>query len=193
MAFRVSVAYQHTAVHRQICREIRSVWLLIPVHAVIMTVGGASCVYFENHGHLESFRRAAGYAVRWSPHCLWSHDWMGMFAWPSTLHLRTTSGLNKPELFFKKLQLSLIRPMLSGKPLLRQCSHPDFYFPQEETSSLRIADQPDPSSLASTEVAALPSPTPQVLEQKEEVSKRETVDEEWPSLVSLCLNFNLKK
>lgn len=128
MAFRVSVAYQHTAVHRQICREIRSVWLLIPVHAVIMTVGGASCVYFENHGHLESFRRAAGYAVRWSPHCLWSHNWMGMFAWPSTLHLRTTSGLNKPELFFKKLQLSLIRPMLSGKPALRQCSHPDFFF-----------------------------------------------------------------
>lgn len=51
-------------------------------------------------------------------------------------------------------------------------------FPQEETSSLRIVDQADPSSLASTEVAALPSPTPQVLEQKEEVSKRETVDEE---------------
>lgn len=52
------------------------------------------------------------------------------------------------------------------------------FFPQEETSSLRIVDPPDPSSLASTEVAALPSPTPQVLDQKEEVSKRETVDEE---------------
>ncbi|XP_049458011.1 homeobox-containing protein 1 isoform X4 [Epinephelus fuscoguttatus] len=49
---------------------------------------------------------------------------------------------------------------------------------QEETSSHRIADQQDPSSLATTEVAALPSPTPQVLDQKEEDSKRETVDEE---------------
>ncbi|XP_041810985.1 homeobox-containing protein 1 isoform X3 [Chelmon rostratus] len=49
---------------------------------------------------------------------------------------------------------------------------------QEETSSLRIVDQQDPSSLATTEVAALPSPTPQVLDQKEEDSKRETVDEE---------------
>ncbi|XP_070841416.1 homeobox-containing protein 1 isoform X3 [Chaetodon trifascialis] len=49
---------------------------------------------------------------------------------------------------------------------------------QEETSSLRIVDQQDPSSLATAEVAALPSPTPQVLDQKEEDSKRETVDEE---------------
>ncbi|XP_071356718.1 homeobox-containing protein 1 isoform X4 [Trachinotus anak] len=49
---------------------------------------------------------------------------------------------------------------------------------QEDTSSQRIVDQQDPSSLATTEVAALPSPTPQVLEQKEEDSKRETVDEE---------------
>ncbi|XP_051245877.1 homeobox-containing protein 1 isoform X3 [Dicentrarchus labrax] len=49
---------------------------------------------------------------------------------------------------------------------------------QEEPSSLRIVDQQDPSSLATTEVAALPSPTPQVLDQKEEDSKRETVDEE---------------
>ncbi|XP_019115319.2 homeobox-containing protein 1 isoform X4 [Larimichthys crocea] len=49
---------------------------------------------------------------------------------------------------------------------------------QEETSSLRIVEQQDPSSLATTEVAALPSPTPQVLDQKEEDSKRETVDEE---------------
>ncbi|XP_029369726.1 homeobox-containing protein 1 isoform X2 [Echeneis naucrates] len=49
---------------------------------------------------------------------------------------------------------------------------------QEDTSSQRIVDQQDPSSLATTEVAALPSPTPQALEQKEEDSKRETVDEE---------------
>ncbi|KAG8005049.1 Homeobox-containing protein 1 [Nibea albiflora] len=49
---------------------------------------------------------------------------------------------------------------------------------QEETSSLRIVDQQDPASLAAAEVAALPSPTPQVLDQKEEDSKRETVDEE---------------
>nr|XP_046273976.1 homeobox-containing protein 1 isoform X4 [Scatophagus argus] len=49
---------------------------------------------------------------------------------------------------------------------------------QEETSSLRIVDQQDPSSLATTEVAAMPSPGPQVLDQKEEDSKRETVDEE---------------
>lgn len=51
--------------------------------------------------------------------------------------------------------------------------------PQEDTSSQRIVDQQDPASLASTEVAALPSPRPQVLEQKEEDSKRESVDEEW--------------
>lgn len=50
--------------------------------------------------------------------------------------------------------------------------------PQEDTSSQRIVDQQDPASLASTEVAALPSPRPQVLEQKEEDSKRESVDEE---------------
>ncbi|XP_062265756.1 homeobox-containing protein 1 isoform X2 [Platichthys flesus] len=49
---------------------------------------------------------------------------------------------------------------------------------QEDPSSHRIGDQIDSSSLATTEVAALPSPTPQVLEQKEEDSKRETVDEE---------------
>ncbi|KAF0047605.1 hypothetical protein F2P81_001238 [Scophthalmus maximus] len=49
---------------------------------------------------------------------------------------------------------------------------------QEDTSSQRIVDQHDPSSLATTEVAALPSPSPQVLEQKEADSKRETVDEE---------------
>ncbi|XP_069559512.1 homeobox-containing protein 1 isoform X4 [Brachyistius frenatus] len=49
---------------------------------------------------------------------------------------------------------------------------------QEDASSQRMVDQQDPSSLAPTEVAALPSPGPQVLEQKEEDSKRETVDEE---------------
>lgn len=49
---------------------------------------------------------------------------------------------------------------------------------QEEPSSLRIVEQQDPSSLAATEVAALPSPAPQVLDQKEELSKKETVDEE---------------
>lgn len=49
---------------------------------------------------------------------------------------------------------------------------------QEEPSSLRIVDQQDPSSLAATEVAALPSPAPEVLDQKEELSKKETVDEE---------------
>ncbi|XP_035801146.2 homeobox-containing protein 1 isoform X1 [Amphiprion ocellaris] len=48
---------------------------------------------------------------------------------------------------------------------------------QEDASSQRIVEQ-DPSSLAATEVAALPSPSPQVLEQKDEDSKRETVDEE---------------
>ncbi|XP_058475983.1 homeobox-containing protein 1 isoform X7 [Solea solea] len=47
---------------------------------------------------------------------------------------------------------------------------------QEDASSQRNLDQQE--SLATTEAAALPSPTPQVLEQKEEDSKRETVDEE---------------
>ncbi|XP_038580977.1 homeobox-containing protein 1 isoform X5 [Micropterus salmoides] len=51
-------------------------------------------------------------------------------------------------------------------------------FSDQEETSLRIVDQQDPSSLATTEIAALPSPTPQVLDQKEEDSKRETVDEE---------------
>ncbi|XP_067467598.1 homeobox-containing protein 1 isoform X4 [Thunnus thynnus] len=49
---------------------------------------------------------------------------------------------------------------------------------QEESSTQRIVDQQDPSALAASEVTALPSPTPQVLEQKEEDSKTETVDEE---------------
>ncbi|XP_028454101.1 homeobox-containing protein 1 isoform X6 [Perca flavescens] len=48
----------------------------------------------------------------------------------------------------------------------------------EETSSHRIVDHQDPSSLGLAEVAGLPSPAPQVLDQKEEASKRETVDEE---------------
>ena len=68
--------------------------------------------------------------------------------------------------------------------------------PQEDASSQRIVDQIDSSSLAITEVAALPSPTPQVLEQKEEDSKRETVDEEWPrpgESGSSRLKFNPKK
>ncbi|XP_075931412.1 homeobox-containing protein 1 isoform X4 [Anarhichas minor] len=49
---------------------------------------------------------------------------------------------------------------------------------QEDASSHRIVDQQDSSSLATTEAAALPSPTPQVPDRKEEDSKRETVDEE---------------
>ncbi|XP_031710125.1 homeobox-containing protein 1 isoform X4 [Anarrhichthys ocellatus] len=49
---------------------------------------------------------------------------------------------------------------------------------QEDASSHRIIDQQDSSSLATTEAAALPSPTPQVPDRKEEDSKRETVDEE---------------
>ncbi|KAM6974714.1 homeobox-containing protein 1 isoform 5-T5 [Tautogolabrus adspersus] len=57
-----------------------------------------------------------------------------------------------------------------------QVNHP--FAEQEENSSLKIVDQQDPSALASTEAAALPSPNPQVLDHKEEDSKRETVDEE---------------
>lgn len=49
---------------------------------------------------------------------------------------------------------------------------------QEEPSSLRIVEQQDPSSLAAAEVATLPSSAPQVLDQKEELSTKETVDEE---------------
>ncbi|XP_072226364.1 homeobox-containing protein 1 isoform X1 [Leuresthes tenuis] len=48
---------------------------------------------------------------------------------------------------------------------------------QEDASSQRVVDQQD-SSLAPAEVAALPSPSPQAAEQKEEDSKREPVDEE---------------
>ncbi|XP_037329680.2 homeobox-containing protein 1 isoform X2 [Pungitius pungitius] len=49
---------------------------------------------------------------------------------------------------------------------------------QEEASSHRIVDQQDPSSLATREAAAPPSPHPQVPDRKEELAKRETVDEE---------------
>ncbi|XP_033987048.1 homeobox-containing protein 1 isoform X4 [Trematomus bernacchii] len=49
---------------------------------------------------------------------------------------------------------------------------------QEEAPSHRMVDQQDPSSLAPAEVTALPSPPAQVLDLKEEDSKRETVDEE---------------
>ncbi|KAM9838399.1 homeobox-containing protein 1 isoform 1-T1 [Aulostomus maculatus] len=49
---------------------------------------------------------------------------------------------------------------------------------QEDSSSQRIVDQQDTSMMAPAEVAALPSPAQQLLEQKEEDSKRETVDEE---------------
>lgn len=65
--------------------------------------------------------------------------------------------------------------------------------PQEDTSSQRIVDQQDPASLASTEVAALPSPRPQVLEQKEEDSKRESVDEEWLKSGTSVFDFNQMK
>lgn len=54
------------------------------------------------------------------------------------------------------------------------------FFPllQEEASSLRNAEQADPSPLTAPEAAALPSPAPQVLDPKEEDPKRETADEE---------------
>ncbi|XP_077937422.1 homeobox-containing protein 1 isoform X2 [Gasterosteus aculeatus] len=50
---------------------------------------------------------------------------------------------------------------------------------QANASSHRIVDQQDSSSLATTEEAAAPpSPPPQVLDRKEELTKRDTVDEE---------------
>ncbi|XP_034561097.1 homeobox-containing protein 1 isoform X2 [Notolabrus celidotus] len=49
---------------------------------------------------------------------------------------------------------------------------------QEEASSLKIVDQQDPSPLVASEVAAPLSPASQVMDHKEEDSKRETVDEE---------------
>ncbi|XP_061597054.1 homeobox-containing protein 1 isoform X6 [Cololabis saira] len=51
-------------------------------------------------------------------------------------------------------------------------------YTMEETSSQKIMDHQDPSSLAAPEVSALPSPTSQVTEQKDEDSKREPADEE---------------
>ena len=54
--------------------------------------------------------------------------------------------------------------------------------PKEELSSQRNADQQDPTSLAAAEGASLPSPAPQLPEQmKDQESKMDTVDEEWPS------------
>lgn len=53
---------------------------------------------------------------------------------------------------------------------------------QEESSSLRIVEQQESSSLAATELITLPSSAPLVLDQKEELSKKETVDEEWATL-----------
>lgn len=78
------------------------------------------------------------------------------------------------------------QPQLGSTPSCRRravalscpCIQHHMTFAQEETSSLRNVDQSDPSSLMTAEVAALPSPAPQVLDQKEEDSKRETVDEE---------------
>ena len=51
--------------------------------------------------------------------------------------------------------------------------------PKEELSSQRNTDQQDPTSLAATEGASLPSPAPQLPEQmKDQESKMDTVDEE---------------
>lgn len=50
---------------------------------------------------------------------------------------------------------------------------------QEDTSSQRVLDQQDPSSLASVEVLVPRSPSSQVVEQKDDDSKKEPVDEEW--------------
>lgn len=53
------------------------------------------------------------------------------------------------------------------------------FMEQDELSSQRSADQQDPTSLAATEGASLPSPTPQLPEQtKDQESKMDTVDEE---------------
>ena len=55
--------------------------------------------------------------------------------------------------------------------------------PKDELTSQRNADQQDPTSLAATEGASLPSPAPQLPEQmKDQESKMDTVDEEWLSL-----------
>ena len=51
--------------------------------------------------------------------------------------------------------------------------------PKDELTSQRNADQQDPTSLAATEGASLPSPAPQLPEQmKDQESKMDTVDEE---------------
>ncbi|XP_038822070.1 homeobox-containing protein 1-like isoform X2 [Salvelinus namaycush] len=52
------------------------------------------------------------------------------------------------------------------------------FIEQEEISSRKDLDLQDTSSLAAVEVLPPPSPTSQVLEQKADESKRETVDEE---------------
>lgn len=70
------------------------------------------------------------------------------------------------------------RGEVNGKRRLNKTKKTSAPVPQEEPPSLRNADQPDPSSLTAAEVSALQSPAPQVLDQKEEDSKRETVDEE---------------
>ncbi|XP_037549377.1 homeobox-containing protein 1 [Nematolebias whitei] len=49
---------------------------------------------------------------------------------------------------------------------------------QEDTSSQRVLDHQDPASLATVEVLVPPSPSSQVVEQKDGNSKREPVDEE---------------
>ena len=62
--------------------------------------------------------------------------------------------------------------------MICSCIQHHMTFPQDETSSLRNVDQADPPSLTKAEVAAPPSPAPRALDQKEEDSKRERVDEE---------------
>ncbi|CDQ98261.1 unnamed protein product [Oncorhynchus mykiss] len=52
------------------------------------------------------------------------------------------------------------------------------FIEQEEISSRKDLDLQDTTSLAAVEVLPPPSPTSQVLEQKADESKRETVDEE---------------
>lgn len=42
-----------------------------------------------------------------------------------------------------------------------------------------MVDQQDTPTMINTELAVMSNPTSQALEQKEEDSKRETVDEEW--------------
>ncbi|XP_008329620.1 homeobox-containing protein 1 isoform X5 [Cynoglossus semilaevis] len=49
---------------------------------------------------------------------------------------------------------------------------------QEDVSAQRMVDQQDTPTMINTELAVMSNPTSQALEQKEEDSKRETVDEE---------------